>query len=222
MKQLFTALVAIAIALPTLAQKKFEGTVTFGLEYKDLPAEMAAMEAMLPDEMTTRIKGDKTRLEQSMGMGMSQVTITDMKTESGTLLMDMMGKKMAVSMSKDELEKMEKKKAENKPKFNYVKGAGKEIAGYKCEKVMVTMEGVGEMELFYTNELPAGASKQFDGLKGFPLEYTMDSGQFKVKMTAKSVTKEKLDKSLFEIPSDFEKMTFAEFEKAMGGMMGGG
>jgi GLPGLI family protein len=222
MKQLFTALVAIAITLPSLAQNKFEGTVVFGLEYKDLPAEMAAMEAMLPDEMTTRIKGDKTRLEQSMGMGMSQVTITDMKTESGTLLMDMMGKKMAVSMSKGELDKLEKKKAETKPKFNYVKGGGKEIAGYKCEKVMVTMEGVGEMELFYTNELPAGANKQFEGLKGFPLEYTMDSGQFKVKMTAKLVTKEKLDKSLFEIPSDFEKMTFAEFEKAMGGMMGGG
>ncbi|MDC0304094.1 DUF4412 domain-containing protein [Flavobacteriales bacterium] len=222
MKQLFTALVAITIALPSLAQNKFEGTVVFGLEYKDLPAEMAAMEAMLPDEMTTRIKGDKTRLEQSMGMGMSQVTITDMKTESGTLLMDMMGKKMAVSMSKDELGKLEKKKAETKPKFNYVKGAGKEIAGYKCEKVMVTMEGVEEMELFYTNELPAGANKQFEGLKGFPLEYTMDSGQFKVKMTAKTVTKEKLDKSLFGIPSDFEKMTFAEFEKAMGGMMGGG
>ena len=69
MKQLFTALVAITIALPSLAQNKFEGTVVFGLEYKDLPAEMAAMEAMLPDEMTTRIKGDKTRLEQSMGMG---------------------------------------------------------------------------------------------------------------------------------------------------------
>ncbi|MFT4595098.1 MAG: hypothetical protein ACI9LA_000872, partial [Bacteroidia bacterium] len=95
MKHLITALVAIAIALPTLAQKKFEGSITFGLEYKDLPAEMAAMEAMLPDEMTTRIKGDKSRMEQSLGMGMSQVTITNMKTKSGTLLMDMMGKKIA-------------------------------------------------------------------------------------------------------------------------------
>ena len=222
MKQLLTALVAIAITLPTLAQKKFEGTVTFSLEYKDLPAEMAAMEAMLPDEMTTKIKGEKTRLEQSLGMGMSQVTITDMKTESGTLLMDMMGKKMAVNMSKEELDKMEKKKGDTKPEYKYVDGAGKEIAGYKCEKVMVVVEGVGEMELFYTKDLPAGANKQFDGLKGFPLEYTIDSGQFKMKMTATSVVKEKLDKSLFEIPDGFEKMTFAEFEKAMGGMMGGG
>ena len=68
MKNLVLAFVALAIALPTFAQKKFEGTIVFGLEYQDLPAEMAAM---LPDEMTTQIKGDKTRLEQSLGMGMS-------------------------------------------------------------------------------------------------------------------------------------------------------
>ncbi len=99
MKNLVLAFVALAIALPTFAQKKFEGTITFGLEYQDLPAEMAAMSAMLPDEMITQIKGDKTRLEQSLGMGMSQVTITDLKKGSGTLLMNMMGKNMAVEMS---------------------------------------------------------------------------------------------------------------------------
>ena len=221
MKNLLVTFMALAIALPTIAQKSFEGTVTFGLEYKDLPAEMAAMEAMLPDESVTRIKGQKTRVEQSMGMGMSQVVITDIKNESGTLLMDMMGQKMAVSMSKEELEKMEKKGADKKPEFKYSDSETKEIAGYKCSKATVSMEGVGEMEIYYTEDLPAGASKQFEGLKGFPLEYTVDSGQFKVKMTAKSVAKEKLDKSLFEIPSDFKKMTFDEFQKAMGGMMGG-
>ncbi|MGB0916095.1 MAG: DUF4412 domain-containing protein [Flavobacteriales bacterium] len=220
MKQLFTALVAIAITLPTLAQKKFEGSITFGLEYKDLPAEMAAMEAMLPDEMTTRVKGDKTRMEQSMGMGMSQVTITDMKKKSGMLLMDMMGKKMAVEMSKDELDKMDKKDKSKKPEFKYVDGT-KEVAGYKCKRALVTMEGIGEMELYYTEDIPSGASTQFEGLKGFPLEYTMDAGQFKIKMTAKEVKSEKLDKSLFEIPEGFQKMTFEEFQKSMGGMMGG-
>ncbi len=222
MKQLFTALVAIAITLPTLAQKKFEGSVTYGIEYKDLPAEMAAMEAMLPDEMIMKIKGDFTRLEQSMGMGMSQVTIANMKDESGTLLMDMMGKKMAVKMSKEELEKMDKKGTKDKkPEFKYVDGE-KEIAGYKCKKALVTVEGAGEMEIYYTEELPSGANKQYEELKGFPLEYTMDAGQFKMKITAKTVSKTKVDKSQFEIPDGFDVMTFQEFEKAMGGMMGGG
>lgn len=220
MKQLVVACLAIAIAFPTLAQKKFEGTIVYGLEYKDLPAEMAPMAAMLPDEMTTQIKGDKTRLEQSLGMGMSQITITDMKKESGVLLMNMMGKKMAVEMSKDDLKEMDKKKADKKPEFKYVDGT-KKIAGYDCKKALVVIEGAGEMEIYYTEDLPAGASKQYEGLKGFPLEYTIDSGQFKMKMTAKTVKQETLGADLFNIPDGYDKMTFEEFKTSMGGMMGG-
>jgi len=219
MKNLVLAFVALAIALPTFAQKKFEGTIVFGLEYQDLPAEMAAMSAMLPDEMTTQIKGDKTRLEQSLGMGMSQVTITDMKKGSGTLLMNMMGKKMAVEMSKDDLKDMDKK-SDKKPEFKYVEGT-KKIAGYECKKALMVVDSVGEIEIYYTEDLPAGANKQFEGLKGFPLEYTIDSGQFKMKMTAKTVKAETLGTDLFAIPDGYDKMTFEEFKTAMGGMMGG-
>lgn len=152
---------------------------------------------------------------------MSQVTITDMKKESGTLLMDMMGKKMAVEMTKKDIDEMEKKNKAPKPEFKYIDGADKKIAGYNCKKALVTIEGAGEMEVYYTEDLPAGASKHYEGLKGFPLEYTIDSGQFKMKMTAKEVKQEKLDASLFVIPDGYDKMTFEEFKKSMGGMMGG-
>lgn len=211
---------AVAIALPTFAQKKFEGTVVYGLEYQDLPPEMAAMSAMLPDEMTTMIKGEKSRVEQSLGMGMSQVTITDSKKENGTLLMDMMGKKMAVEMSKKELEDLNKKGGKDKkPEFKYLDET-KEIAGYKCKKAIAVIEGAGEMVVYYTEELPAGVSKHYEGLNGFPLEYTIDAGQFKMKVTAKSVKKESLGADLFVIPDGYEKMTLADFQKMMGGMGG--
>lgn len=221
MKKLILAFVAIAIALPSLAQKNFEGTIKYALTYEDLPAEMAAMEAMLPDEMITIIKGEKSRLEQSMGMGMSSVTITDMKKGSGVLLMDMMGKKMAMEMTKEEFEKMDKKNASKKePEFKYMDET-KEIAGYKCKKAVVVVEGAGEMEVYYTEDLPSGANKQFEGLKGFPLEYKIAQGPMKIKVTAESVKMEKVDKKLFEIPDGYDKMTFEEFQKSMGGMMGG-
>ncbi len=221
MKKFIIAVLAVAFALPTIAQKKFEGTIMFEISYEDLPAEMAAMEAMMPDEMVTRVKGEKSRLEQSMGMGMSTVTITDMKKGSGIVLMDMMGKKVAMEMTKEELEKMDKKKAaQKKPEFKYVDGT-KEIAGYKCKRAMVVIEGAGELEVYYTEDLPSGASKQFEGLKGYPLQYTISQGPMKVKFTAKSVKQEKLNNTLFEIPDGYDKMTYQEFEKMMGGMMGG-
>ena len=142
-----------------------------------------------------------------------------MKKGSGTLLMNMMGKKMAVEMSKDDLKDMDKK-SDKKPEFKYVEGT-KKIAGYECKKALMVVDSVGEIEIYYTEDLPAGANKQFEGLKGFPLEYTIDSGQFKMKMTAKTVKAETLGTDLFAIPDGYDKMTFEEFKTAMGGMMGG-
>jgi GLPGLI family protein len=176
---------------------------------------------MLPDEMITRVKGEKSRMEQSMAMGMSSVTITDMKKGTGIVMMDMMGKKIAMEATKEELKKLDKKKvSDKKPEFKYTSET-KEIAGYECKKAFIVIEGAGEMEIYYTEDLPAGASKQFEGLKGFPLEYSISQGPMKVSFTATKVIKEKLSDSLFSIPDGYDIMTFEEFQKTMGGMMGG-
>lgn len=217
-----SVIVALALmaALPSIAQKSFEGTVVFGIEYKDLPAEMAAFEAMLPDKTIMQIKGDNSRTEQSLGMGMKQVTIYDTKKNRGTLLLDMMGKKTAVEMTSEQLEKQKGEKAKE-PKFEYVDGDVKQIAGYNCKKAKVIVEGAAGMELYYTDELPTGVNREFKGLKGFPLEYSIVSGPLTMKLTANSVKQESLDKGLFTIPAGYEKQTFEEFQKSMGGMMGG-
>jgi GLPGLI family protein len=221
MRKLALAFMAIAFALPAMAQKQFEGTIKFKMSYEDLPAEMAMMEAMLPDEMITRVKGEKSRMEQSMAMGMSSVTITDMKKGTGIVLMDLMGQKIAMEATKEELKKLDKKKvSDKKPEFKYTSET-KEIAGYECKKAFIVIEGAGEMEIYYTEDLPAGASKQFEGLKGFPLEYSISQGPMKVSFTATKVIKEKLSDSLFSIPDGYDIMTFEEFQKTMGGMMGG-
>jgi len=97
----------------------------------------------------------------------------------------------------------------------------KKIAGYKCKKARVKMEGDTGLELYYTEELPAGASREFKGLKGFPLEYSVVSGPMTMKLTASTVSQESIDKKLFTVPDGYEKQTFEEFQKSMGGMMGG-
>ncbi len=220
MRKLFILALAIASSVPVFAQKSFEGKVVYGIEYKDLPAEMAAFEAMLPDKTTIMIKGDQSRTEQSLGMGMKQVTIFDTKKNQGTLLLDMMGKKIAVDMDAAELEKQRGEKAKDL-EIEYVDGDVKKIAGYKCKKARVKMEGDTGLEVYYTDELPAGASREFKGLKGFPLEYSVASGPMTMKLTASSVSQESVDKKLFTVPDGYEKQTFEEFQKSMGGMMGG-
>lgn len=221
MKKVILSAFVLLAALPTMAQKGFEGTVVFGIEYKDLPAEMAAFEAMLPDQTTITIKGDQSRTEQSLGMGMKQVTIVDTKKNSGTLLLDMMGKKTAVEMSSAELEKQRGEKGKDID-IEYVEGDVKKIAGYKCKKAKVSTGGTTAIEVYYTEDLPAGASREFKGLNGFPLEYSIASGPMTMKLTASSVKQESIDKSMFAIPDGYEKQSFEEFSKSMGAMMGGG
>jgi hypothetical protein len=69
-------------------------------------------------------------------------------------------------------------------------------------------------------DLPKGASREFKGLNGFPLEYSIASGPMTMKLTASAVTQETLDKKLFTIPDGYEKQTFEDFQKSMGAMMG--
>ena len=73
------------------------------------------------------------------------------------------------------------------------------------------------MEVFYTPEISAQASQQFNKLKGLPLEYSVSTQGMIMKIKAKSITKEDCPKSLFEIPKEYEKMNLEEFQKMMGG-----
>jgi GLPGLI family protein len=132
----------------------------------------------------------------------------------------MRGKKTAVEMSSEQMEKQRGDKTKDLD-IQYIDGDVKQIAGFNCKKAIIKTEAGLEMELYYSEELPAGASREFKGLKGFPLEYTIASGPMKMKLTASSVKQESIDKSLFVIPDGYEKQTFEEFQKTMGAMMGG-
>ena len=59
-------------------------------------------------------------------------------------------------------------------------------------------------------------NQQFNDLKGFPLQYSINTQGMTMYLIAKNITKEKYGKNEFEIPSGYEKMTLEEFQKMMG------
>lgn len=205
----------LLVSTIAFGQKSFQGRVTYGIEYTELPAQLAGMEAMLPDEMVVSIRDNMSRVDQSMGMGMRQSTIVDTKTGKAIMLLDMMGKKVSVEMSEDELDKKEKKV---KPEIKYLEGT-KDIAGYTCKMAEISMtKEMNPVTVYYTEELPAGASRQFKGLKGFPLQYQISQQGMTMSLTASKVEKAEQPASDFKVPDGFEKMTFEQFGKAFGGM----
>lgn len=193
----------------------FEGKVVYGISYNNLPPEMEQMKSMLPSESVLYLKGDMSRTEQSMGMAGSQVIISDGKNKTGTVLIDGMGGKFFVKMSKAEIEKSEKENPE--PEFTYTKET-KKIAGYNCRRAESKFEGMEEtLAIYYTEEIPADKSTQFKGLKGFPLEYETASEGFRMTISAKSVSREALSDALFKVPDGYKETTMEELGRMMGG-----
>ena len=216
-----SAILLIGTINNSYAQKAFEGTITYGIEYEDLPEEMEAMRAMLPTETTIKIKDSKTRTEQSMGMG-STISIFDGKTNSSITLMDMMGQKIAIPTSSEELEKEESKNEGEVLDIEYFDET-KEIAGYTCKKASIKVKGTDErIIVYYTEEINTQQTRsQYKGLKGFPMTYEINTPEMSMIMTVTSVKKEKISSSEFEIPEGYEEMSMEDFQKKMsGGMMG--
>lgn len=212
MKKLLLAVcLTAATTVATYAQKSFEGSVKYSIAYGDMPEEMKQYESMLPKEMVMKIKGDKSRMEQNSAMG-SNITITDDKAKKVTVLVNMMGQKVAIEQN------IENNEEEKMPEIKYLDET-KKIAGYTCKKAEISHPDMDEtMTVYYTDEIVGTKTNaQFKGLNGFLMEYSMSNQGMEMTITASEVKETKISNAEFTIPDDYEKMTQEEFQKKMGG-----
>jgi hypothetical protein len=157
---------------------------------------------------------------QMMGGMITMDVITETATESTTLLMNMMGRKVQV----DQTEKKKEEAKVEKPEFDitYDKSDIKEIAGEKCIKATLVDKKTNDSIIMYVakklNPMVKMAQDMFPGLEGLPLEIILASEGIGVTITAQTFEK-KVEKTAFDIPEGYEIMTPEKFEKEMGGMM---
>ena len=224
MKKTVLALSLILIgAINSNAQKKsnFEGVVTYSISFEGsgLPPEALAM--FKGSETITYIKSDKCRVDMNMPTQSSSF-IMDNKNKNIVSLMDIMGKKFLIKMDASDIKKEQETTPETAIKYT---DETKTIAGYKCKKAVVTIKnGEGKvMDVYYTEEIPTNDIKPvYKGLKGFPLEYSVNQGGMEMKFTAKNVSKVSVADSKFEIPTEgYTVTTIDGLQKAMTQEMGG-
>lgn len=219
MKALISILILSVVSFTTAKVEPiapFHGTIVYEINYLKMPEDMQGMDDMLPQRMEMMILGSKTRIFQEMGMGMgTQVVLTDEDTKEADVLMDMMGQKTHVHMSREQVEAEEAKSTE-KPKINYLEGT-KKIVGYNCKKAQViNADGTGVL-VWYTEKIDA-PHKDFSELKGFPLEYETEVEGMTMQIVAVSIDEKKPDPSNFAIPDGYRKMSFEELSKMSGGV----
>ena len=109
-----------------ISSQKFEGKISYSIDY-ELPEIMEAQRSMLPTEMITYCKKSSSRVEQKTAMG-DQIVISNIENGESTLLMNMMGQKMAIEVGKQSSK-------ETTPSITY-SNENKTIAGYKCNKAI--------------------------------------------------------------------------------------
>ncbi len=193
--------------------------------------QMAAGLEMLKGSETEYFFNEGNSLvKQSMMGGMVNITtLVDNKTEGINMFFDMMGQKMHVETSTEEMEKSQAG-ADNpmdNMKVAYDDTDTKVIQGYTCKKATITTEGADgfSFDLYVTEDIKA-SPKMIQGLqkvdlKGFPLELVIDMGQMKMVYTTTEIKKD-VDAAAFNISADgYKKMSFEEFQESMGAMGGG-
>lgn len=215
---LFFMTAAVLLTLPAQAQKKIsDGFVKYELadiKGDNLPPQVGMMKG---SKLDVYFKGDKQKVSMNFMNGMMAMQVFKMsKEDPGTVLTDMMGNKTMVKQDKEDAVQ---NKVENM-KVDAVKGASKEIAGYKCQKAIVTTANGDKMEIYYTDKIQPTASyfdEVFPGLDGFPLEYRIKNQGITMVYSATEVSGSLPDGS-FDIPEGYKEMSAEEFKKQMGGM----
>jgi GLPGLI family protein len=219
------ALIAGLLLLTSLqtfaGDKEFSGTIVYNITYPEGSVD-PQMAAMMPKTMKVKIRDVNSRMEMNMGMG-SSITLYNSETKTGATLMDMMGQKMAMKITPEDIEK----EIAESPQITVVNvDETKEIAGYECKKAIIKIKEKGsdketELAVYYTDELGSGGmnynNPMFKDIQGVMLEYTVKEGKIEMTFTAISVEKGKIAESEFEIPEGYNLMTQEEFKSMFGG-----
>ena len=223
--KLMCVTLALLVSVSVSAQKKekpFAGSIKYTITYEDLDPQY---KGQVPTEMITYVKDGKVRMDQiSPIYTMGAITLED---GSSIVLFDIMGQKLAMQQSKEDVEKAKAEAKESgvlKDEEPIVKATDetKTIAGYKCTKYEVTTDGE-TMEVFATEDIPMPASYKENspvkGIKGVPMQYSMTTQGMNMTMTAKEVKKGGVNNSMFMITDDYQKVSAEEFSKMFGGGM---
>lgn len=225
MKKILAAATLVAASILNVSAQKgnaFEGTITYSISFEGANLPPEALTMLNGAESITYIKGDKRRTDMNMAI-QSTSAIMDTKTKQIVTLMDIMGQKYLIRMNEADLKKEEEKAPETSIKYL---DETKMIAGYKCKKAEITVktkEGKEEVvNVYYTDEIPTSDMKSaYKGLKGFPMEYAMNQGGIKMSFVTKSVSKEPVADSKFDIPKEgYTETTMEDFQKSMQRMGG--
>ncbi|MBT8196736.1 MAG: DUF4412 domain-containing protein [Bacteroidia bacterium] len=200
MKNWLSILICVVFIASAQAQKKpSEGKVVYELSYEK---QDSTQKVPKPSNAVVYFSKNMLRMEMNTGSGYESVTIFDMKAKKSIMLIELAGKKYAIENNKAD-RKTAKEVKKSKP-ITYVDET-KMIAGYPCKRADIQLKK-NLYSVYYTEEIEsrnATFNSPLYEIDGFLMEFWVNSNNQNVKMSAKEINTEPVDKKLFEIPADF-------------------
>lgn len=236
MKKVFALAAAVLFAASGLmAQNSFKGIVKYKVESTGT-VSMTIPEAAATAEI--KVDGDNLYTKSPIflgGMGAECVLINGMRSTSCLDLSQLLGylrsqgseftyqgngkiivKEEAKASDFDSLEIKDTEPGHFY--LEYVSGETKEIAGVTAKKVVRHVydeEGVDHpREMWYSDEMGPQINVLFGGIKGMPLECTVDAGEGKaITYTATEVVKGKVKEADFLLPDGYNTLSEDELKE---------
>lgn len=191
-----------------MAQNAFtDGSISYKVIRVDGPEYLKSL--MRGSRSTYHVKGQLSSFQSTMMNGMMKSSvITNHETDSSYMLNDMLGDQTAILLDVPE--------QESAFEITYYPKVTKEILGYTCHKALVKFKG-GAVTLFVTEEItaPNQLTRQYTGLKGFPLVYDMTQNGVTLTFQASAISHLVPDAALFLIPDAYKRMSLEAYERMM-------
>lgn len=228
MKALVLNILFIALAATMFGQKGHLVMEIVDVK-SDNPQMQAQLEMMKGSETEVFYNGTKSLTKMNMMGGMVLTDILIEKEVGMKLIMNLMGNKMFIPMSQQEMD-VAKASADNPMNdlnITYDKSDTKELAGFSCYKMVAVPTANPDMqfEAYITEDIKTNAAMiqgvDLEQFAGFPLEYTVNMGPMTMTTTAKTF-EPTVDDAVFNVNTDgYTEMTMDEFKSSMGQMGGG-
>lgn len=204
-----------------ILHKEDEGSIEYDIAYAD-SMKNDFMISMFPTKMTLKFKPGLTLNELKMGMGIITASfIADAESKTLTALFKVVDKHFA--LKHDSLQTIEELNQLPKFSIEYLSET-KEIAGYKCNKVMATQIGNASntFTIFYTTEIHINNpnwSLPYPEITGVLMEYQLEHKGIAMQLKAKKVNLEDLDDEIFTATPEYKVVTKNELPDIIKGFL---
>ena len=196
-KKLSVIAVLVLASLTLLAQKPFEGKITYRVDYIDLPEGEEGVRAILPDVLIAYVSGENLRLQQYVTLGGEMTEVQPAGRDSIYRCLYMMDKRVMLAHPKYRGPmRYRVKRLEQTREWN-----GWELQKYALSSANVPGQSAWVIE-GYSNPFTASLPE----LKFLPMEMELQRAELLMHLTAIKIEELPLDPTYFDLPSEIERI----------------